>query len=284
MNLSRYWWMLIAATVSGRARRIRGARVRQRRAGSARGLHAFAEHRGRRARPARRSDRSAGGCRDRVVARLGDSRWLRHAGPAKWSAEAWWSRSARTSRSWAGSWPRRRPAAVSRSRSPRACAPSRSKSTRSVGVAGFVLPGTRVDVLATVMPGTDRTRTTTRIILQNVRALAADQRYQQDIEAAEPQYVTVVTLLVTPDQAESPHARRDPRGGFSSRSGTRSTPKRSRRPDAGSRSSCRPPSGSSPRPTPAAVQAAPVNQEQVIESFEGGNRTLLKFGRGGGGR
>ena len=71
-----------------------------------------------------------------------------------------------------------------------------------VGVAGFVLPGTRVDVLATVMPGTDRRQITTRTILQNVRALAADQRYQQDIEG-EPQYVTVVTLLVTPDQAEA---------------------------------------------------------------------------------
>ncbi|HEX6251150.1 MAG TPA: Flp pilus assembly protein CpaB, partial [Gemmatimonadaceae bacterium] len=65
-----------------------------------------------------------------------------------------------------------------------------------VGVAGFVLPGTRVDVLATVMPGTDRAQITTRIILQNVRALAADQQHQQDVEG-EPKYVTVVTLLLT---------------------------------------------------------------------------------------
>jgi pilus assembly protein CpaB len=48
-----------------------------------------------------------------------------------------------------------------------------------VGVAGFVLPGTRVDVLATVMPNTNRSETTTRIILQNVPVLTADQSYRR---------------------------------------------------------------------------------------------------------
>ena len=71
-----------------------------------------------------------------------------------------------------------------------------------VGVAGFVLPGTRVDVLATVRPRRDRRQTTTRMILQNIPALAADQTYQPNPEG-EPEVVTVVTLLVTPQDAES---------------------------------------------------------------------------------
>lgn len=145
-----------------------------------------------------------------------------------------------------------------------------------VGVAGFVLPGTRVDVLATVMPGNDRAQTTTRIILQNVRALAADQRYQQEVEG-EPQYVTVVTLLVSPTEAEAltlastegriQLALRNTLDGEEvETSGRRITSLVTTR-----------------RPAPARARPAPqTNPEQVIESFEGGQRTLLKFGRGGG--
>ena len=149
-----------------------------------------------------------------------------------------------------------------------------------VGVAGFVLPGTRVDVLATVMPGNDRSRITTRIILQNIRAVAADQRYQQDIEG-EPQYVTVVTLLVTPEQAEEltlaategriQLALRNTLDGEEVETGGRQIAALLR---GGSRPSgaSAPPSNAAPRPDP----------ERVIESYEGGRRTLLKFGNGGG--
>jgi pilus assembly protein CpaB len=147
-----------------------------------------------------------------------------------------------------------------------------------VGVAGFVLPGTRVDVLVTVMPGTDRTQITTRIILQNVRALAADQRYQQEIEG-EPQYVTVVTLLVTPEQAEElTLAATEGRIQLALRNTLDSeevaTPGRRITSLVSGPRSSRPGSGSA---TPV-----PVDPERVIESYEGGRRTLLKFGRGGG--
>jgi pilus assembly protein CpaB len=69
-----------------------------------------------------------------------------------------------------------------------------------VGVAGFVLPGIRVDVLVTLRPPGDAgARTTT--VLQNIIVLSAGQTIQPDgsgkaIEAP------VVTLLVTPEQAE----------------------------------------------------------------------------------
>ena len=145
-----------------------------------------------------------------------------------------------------------------------------------IGVAGFVLPGTRVDVLVTIMPGTDRRETTTRIILQNVRALAADQKYQQDIEG-EPQYVTVVTLLVTPDEAEAlTLAATEGRIQLALRNtlDTDSIDSRGRR----ITSLITP---TAPRSAAPARRLAPqANPERVIESFEGGSRTLLKFGTG----
>ena len=69
-----------------------------------------------------------------------------------------------------------------------------------VSVAGFVVPGTRVDVLLTMQPpGSNETQT--RVILQNVATLAAGQQIQRDKDG-KPQTVTVITLLVTPQQAE----------------------------------------------------------------------------------
>ena len=70
-----------------------------------------------------------------------------------------------------------------------------------VGVAGFVLPGTRVDVLATLTPSSGREEAATRVILQNVQTLAAGQTIQRDAEG-KPQTVTVITLLVAPEEAE----------------------------------------------------------------------------------
>lgn len=67
-----------------------------------------------------------------------------------------------------------------------------------ISVAGFVGPGTRVDVLATLRGD----RASTRIILQNVQVLAAGQSFQPDAQG-KPQTASVMTLLVTPDQAES---------------------------------------------------------------------------------
>lgn len=70
-----------------------------------------------------------------------------------------------------------------------------------VGVAGFVLPGTRVDVLLTITPNTGSQEPVTRIILQNVQALTAGQAIQRD-DDGKAMTVPVVTLLVLPEQAE----------------------------------------------------------------------------------
>jgi pilus assembly protein CpaB len=69
-----------------------------------------------------------------------------------------------------------------------------------VGVAGFVLPGMRVDVLMTGQPS-GRTETLTRTVLQNVPVLSAGQTIQTDGKSAIS--APVVTLLVSPDDAEA---------------------------------------------------------------------------------
>src|SRR6202161_2982267 len=72
-----------------------------------------------------------------------------------------------------------------------------------VGVAGFVIPGTMVDVLVTgkvADNGHGGDQNITRTILENVKVLAAGQKIEQDREG-KPQNVPVVTLLVTPDDA-----------------------------------------------------------------------------------
>jgi len=68
-----------------------------------------------------------------------------------------------------------------------------------IGVAGFVLPGTTVDVLGTATLGGNENLT--RTILENIRVLAAGQKITQDKEG-KPQTVSVVTLLVSPDDAD----------------------------------------------------------------------------------
>ena len=49
-----------------------------------------------------------------------------------------------------------------------------------IGVAGYVLPGTRVDVLATASPTSQTEDTTTKIVLSNVQVLTAGTRVEQD--------------------------------------------------------------------------------------------------------
>lgn len=68
-----------------------------------------------------------------------------------------------------------------------------------VSVAGFVTPGTRVDVLLTGTPGGGEQQTTT--VLQNVAVLASGHTLERT-STGEAQTTAVITLLVTPDDAE----------------------------------------------------------------------------------
>ncbi len=69
-----------------------------------------------------------------------------------------------------------------------------------VGVAGFVVPGTMVDVLVTGALADGRGNVT-QTILEDVPVLAAGQKIQED-RAGKPETVPVVTLLVSPEDAD----------------------------------------------------------------------------------
>jgi pilus assembly protein CpaB len=77
------------------------------------------------------------------------------------------------------------------------------KVNEVVGVAGFVTPGMRVDVLITGNPpgGVTAQGSLVRTLLQNIEVLSAGTDIQRDAEG-KPQQVQVVNLLVTPTQAE----------------------------------------------------------------------------------
>ena len=69
-----------------------------------------------------------------------------------------------------------------------------------VSVAGFVTPGTRVDVLLTGTPGTSGEQQTTTV-LQNVAVLASGHTLERT-STGEAQNTAVITLLVSPDDAQ----------------------------------------------------------------------------------
>ena len=70
-----------------------------------------------------------------------------------------------------------------------------------IGVAGFVLPMTKVDVIVTGSPDRDRSMEMSKVVLENIQVLAAGQNVEQTIDG-KPQTVQVITLLVTPEQAQ----------------------------------------------------------------------------------
>jgi pilus assembly protein CpaB len=72
-----------------------------------------------------------------------------------------------------------------------------------VGVAGFVVPGTHVDVLISGNSpgGNGSLGTLTQTLLQNIEVLSAGQDFKKDAEG-KPIAVQVVNMLVTPTQAE----------------------------------------------------------------------------------
>jgi pilus assembly protein CpaB len=74
------------------------------------------------------------------------------------------------------------------------------KSDEIVGVAGFLFPGSHVDVLVTFR--SERFPTpATQIVLQDVEVLTVGQKLEPDPQG-KPENVSVVTLLLTPGDAQ----------------------------------------------------------------------------------
>jgi pilus assembly protein CpaB len=71
-----------------------------------------------------------------------------------------------------------------------------------IGVAGFVKPGAKVDVLATLRRvDQEKQLPYSKVILQDVKVLAIDQKLEEARDG-EAQLVSVVTLEVKPEQAQ----------------------------------------------------------------------------------
>ncbi|MFL5305139.1 MAG: Flp pilus assembly protein CpaB [Polyangia bacterium] len=72
-----------------------------------------------------------------------------------------------------------------------------------VGVAGFIHPDDRVDVLVTLHPSRPGAETTSKVFLQNVKVLAVGQEVEANDQARmHANAATVATLLVSPQDAE----------------------------------------------------------------------------------
>lgn len=143
-----------------------------------------------------------------------------------------------------------------------------------VGVAGFVLPDTRVDVLLTMESPSGEP--TTEVILQKVRTLAAGQEVQRDRDG-KPRAVPVITVAVTPEQAET-LALASSQGRI--QLALRNALDTATVSTSGARMGTllgRPsvPASSAPR---RGVLVRPTGRDSaVVEVYKGGARTLLKF-------
>jgi pilus assembly protein CpaB len=75
-----------------------------------------------------------------------------------------------------------------------------------VGVSGFVMPGSYVDVVAVIVPvaaqGTQSQGPISKIVLQHIKVLASGAKIDSPDNQREPNQTKAVTLQVTPDQAE----------------------------------------------------------------------------------
>ena len=166
----------------------------------------------------------------------------------------------------------------------RACA---VRVNEVVGVAGFVTPGMRVDVLIAGNPPAPGQAQTdgphVRTLLQNIEVLSAGTDIQKEQEG-KPVQVQVVNLLVTPEQAESLSLASNetriqlvlrnpldtdivhtPGTMLASIFGTESAPPRPERP--------RPILATAPPPPPQ-KKAAPAH---IVDVLNGNKRTEVKF-------
>ena len=74
-----------------------------------------------------------------------------------------------------------------------------------IGVSGFIMPGSLVDILVTIIPpdnSKQQKKDFAKIVLQNVKVLASGQNISQPKNEKEVDHVRAVTLQVTPEQAE----------------------------------------------------------------------------------
>jgi pilus assembly protein CpaB len=157
-----------------------------------------------------------------------------------------------------------------------------------VGVAGFLYPGSHVDVLATLTPP-GGTGPLTETILQDVEVLTAGQTSEPDSQG-KPQSVNVVTLLLSPQDSQK-LLLTSTQGSiqFVLRSGAdKSTAEiaatrldqvlgMQQAPQAAPAGASKARSRPAPRRQPPPAAAPPPREPQVMEVIQGTQRTVQKF-------
>jgi pilus assembly protein CpaB len=143
------------------------------------------------------------------------------------------------------------------------------------GVAGYVTPGNRVDIILIKQP-TGSNETLSKIILENILVLTANQQYTET-EDGQPIISQVVTFLLTPAQSEK-LALAEAQGSI--RMVLRNILDQDDVTTLGERESRlfdREDGSGAPAPTPRVGVTSRPAQENIIEMFRGGQRTLLRY-------
>ncbi len=71
-----------------------------------------------------------------------------------------------------------------------------------IGVSGFIKPGDRVDIMVTIEPDSRSARPIAKLILENIKVLAAGLQYEKNGSEKDPKPVQVMTLEVDIEEAE----------------------------------------------------------------------------------
>jgi pilus assembly protein CpaB len=150
-----------------------------------------------------------------------------------------------------------------------------------ISVAGFVTPGTRVDMMLTIQPP-GNTEFITRTIIQNLEVASAGPQYIPDPEG-NPVLVSVLTLYVTPEQAEQV-ALASKQGQIQFALRNQLDVRESRTP--GIRLSRLLTLGAAPAPAGGGTRSAPPPATRetgnTLEILRGAERAIVRYGRGGG--
>jgi pilus assembly protein CpaB len=143
------------------------------------------------------------------------------------------------------------------------------------GVAGYVTPGNRVDIILIKQP-TGSNEMVSKIILENIQVLTANQQYTET-EDGQPLVSSVVTVLLTPAQSEK-LALAETQGSI--RMVLRNILDQDQVTTLGERESRlfdREGAPGAPAPAPRVGVTSRPAQENIIEMFRGGQRTLLRY-------
>jgi pilus assembly protein CpaB len=143
-----------------------------------------------------------------------------------------------------------------------------------VGVAGFVGPGDRVDVLLST--NSSDGEAITRTVMQNLEVLARDQTMQPDAQGT-PQLVTTLTMAVTPEQAEQLTLATSGRIQLALRNNV--DMREVRTPGARMSGLLNPQGGTNLAARASSRLPAPQAEDNkiTIEMFKGGKRSLIEF-------